>query len=97
MYWEVWKHTDIMKLMLKHSQEDLLSREPLSFLMEVLQVRPLLLQYDDRLVSYFSRLNYDYNEKYHISLSLRTDGSSRFADTSRWGIFYSVGGAWNIK
>ena len=53
--------------------------------------------YDDRLVSYFSRLNYDYNEKYHLSLSLRTDGSSRFADTSRWGVFYSVGGAWNIN
>ncbi len=53
--------------------------------------------YDDRLVSYFGRLNYDYNEKYHVSLSLRTDGSSRFADTSRWGIFYSVSGAWNIN
>jgi TonB-linked SusC/RagA family outer membrane protein len=53
--------------------------------------------YDDRLVSYFSRLNYDYNEKYHLSLSLRTDGSSRFADSSRWGVFYSIGGAWNIN
>ncbi len=53
--------------------------------------------YDNRMVSYFSRLNYDYSDKYHLSLSLRTDGSSRFADSVRWGTFYSVGGAWNIN
>jgi len=52
---------------------------------------------DDRLVSYFSRLNYDFTDKYHLSLSLRTDGSSRFADSSRWGTFYSIGGAWNLN
>ena len=53
--------------------------------------------YNNRMVSYFSRLNYDYSDKYHLSLSLRTDGSSRFADSVRWGTFYSVGGAWNIN
>lgn len=53
--------------------------------------------YDNRMISYFSRLNYDYTEKYHLSLSLRRDGSSRFADSVRWGTFYSVGGAWNIN
>jgi TonB-linked SusC/RagA family outer membrane protein len=52
--------------------------------------------YDNRLVSYFSRLNYDLSDKYHLSLSLRRDGSSRFADSVRWGTFYSVGGAWSI-
>lgn len=52
---------------------------------------------DDRLVSYFSRLNYDYLDKYHISLSLRQDESSKFADSSRRGTFYSIGGAWNIN
>jgi len=52
---------------------------------------------DERLVSYFSRLNYDYGEKYHISLSVRADGSSKFADSSRWGTFYSIGGAWNLN
>ncbi|MBE7172329.1 MAG: SusC/RagA family TonB-linked outer membrane protein [Williamsia sp.] len=53
--------------------------------------------YDDRLTSYFGRLNYDFSDKYHLSLSLRRDGSTRFADSVRWGTFYSVGGAWNIN
>lgn len=53
--------------------------------------------YDNRLVSYFSRINYDFSDRYHISASLRRDGSSRFADSVRWGTFYSIGGAWNIS
>jgi TonB-linked SusC/RagA family outer membrane protein len=52
---------------------------------------------NERLVSYFSRLNYDFSDKYHLSLSLRTDASSRFADSSRQGVFYSIGGAWNVN
>ncbi|MBE7169336.1 MAG: SusC/RagA family TonB-linked outer membrane protein [Williamsia sp.] len=50
-----------------------------------------------RLASYFSRLNYDLTDKYHLSLSLRRDGSTRFAEAVRWGTFYSVGGAWNLS
>jgi TonB-linked SusC/RagA family outer membrane protein len=53
--------------------------------------------YDNRMSSYFSRLNYDLGEKYHLSLSVRRDGSSRFADSVRWGTFYSIGGAYNIS
>ncbi len=53
--------------------------------------------YNLRLLSYFGRLNYDYSDKYHISGSLRTDGSTRFAEDVRYGVFYSVGGAWNIN
>lgn len=52
--------------------------------------------YDNRMVSYFGRVNYDLMDKYHLSVSLRRDGTSRFADSVRWGTFYSVGGAWNI-
>ena len=47
--------------------------------------------------SYLSRVNYDYNGKYFVSGSLRTDGNSRFATDSRWGTFWSVGGGWNIN
>ncbi len=50
-----------------------------------------------RIESYFSRVNYGFDEKYLLSASIRTDGNSRFADESRWGTFWSVGGAWNIK
>lgn len=48
------------------------------------------------LESYFARAGYDIADKYHLSLSLRTDGSTRFAEESRWGVFYAVGSSWNI-
>jgi TonB-linked SusC/RagA family outer membrane protein len=50
----------------------------------------------DRIESYFSRFNYVYDDKYSLSASIRTDGSSRFFKDVRWGTFWSVGGAWNI-
>jgi len=46
------------------------------------------------LESYFGRLNYDYDERYHFSASLRRDGSSRFHKDNRWGTFWSVGASW---
>lgn len=49
-----------------------------------------------RMESYFGRANYNLADRYHLSLSLRTDGSSRFADGHRWGVFYAIGTAWNI-
>ena len=47
--------------------------------------------------SYFSRLNYEYDDKYYFSASFRTDGSSRFHPDSRWGKFWSLGGSWRIS
>ena len=44
--------------------------------------------------SYFGRLNYDYDERYHFSASVRRDGSSRFHKDNRWGTFWSVGATW---
>jgi TonB-linked SusC/RagA family outer membrane protein len=49
------------------------------------------------LESLLSRVQYDYQEKYFLSASLRYDGSSRFAPDSRWGAFWSVGGAWILN
>jgi len=49
-----------------------------------------------RIESYFSRLTYDYDNKYLLTASVRRDGNSRFAPDSRWGTFWSVGGGWNI-
>lgn len=49
-----------------------------------------------RLVSYLSRINYDYKNKYFLGASARIDGSSRLASSSRWGCFWSVSGAWRI-
>ncbi|RXG22379.1 TonB-linked outer membrane protein, SusC/RagA family [Leeuwenhoekiella marinoflava DSM 3653] len=45
---------------------------------------------------YFSRLNYNYDNRYFIAGSYRRDGSSRFESDVRWGDFYSVSGAWRI-
>ncbi len=43
---------------------------------------------------YFSRLMYDYDNKYFVQASYRRDASSRFHPDHRWGNFYSFGGAW---
>ncbi len=54
-------------------------------------------QYNRRRVEgFFSRINYDYNQKYFLSLSARRDGSSKFYKDARWGTFYSVSGAWRL-
>ncbi|WP_338872405.1 TonB-dependent receptor [Spirosoma sp. SC4-14] len=49
-----------------------------------------------RVEGYFSRINYDYDQKYFLSLSARRDGSSKFYRDTRWGNFYSVSGAWRL-
>jgi TonB-linked SusC/RagA family outer membrane protein len=48
------------------------------------------------LSSYLGRATYDYKQKYYLSGSLRTDGSSRFSPQERWGTFWSVGASWQI-
>lgn len=50
-----------------------------------------------RMVSYLSRLNYDYNNRYYLSGSFRRDGSSRLARENRWGNFWSVSGMWHVS
>lgn len=49
------------------------------------------------LVSFFGRINYTLNDRYLITASLRDDGSSRFAENNRWGLFPAVALAWNIS
>lgn len=47
--------------------------------------------------SVLSRLNYNYNDKYYFSGSLRSDGSSRFPKGKRWGTFWSLGASWRVS
>ena len=49
------------------------------------------------LISYFGRAEYAYADKYNVSLSLRTDGSSVFGDDKKWGTFWSAGFSWRLK
>ena len=50
-----------------------------------------------RLLSWLSRVEYDYADRYYISGSFRTDGSSRFHPGNRWGNFWSLGASWRIS
>lgn len=52
---------------------------------------------DYRLISYLSRLNYDFDDRYYIAGSYRRDGSSRLSPENRWGNFWSVSGMWHIS
>jgi len=47
--------------------------------------------------SYLGRLNYNYDDRYIISASVRTDGSANFGSENKWGTFPAVSGAWRIS
>jgi len=49
------------------------------------------------LVSYFGKLNYTYDDRYLLSLTMRYDGSSRFGRNNRYGTFPSVSAGWRIN
>ena len=52
---------------------------------------------ENLLISYYGRLIYTYDNRYVLSGTLRTDGSSRFSPDNRWGYFPSVGFTWRAK
>ncbi|MBU3714258.1 MAG: TonB-dependent receptor [Ferruginibacter sp.] len=58
--------------------------------------RPFSDAFKSTLNSWLGRLNYSYNSKYNLTLSVRADGSSRFGRDNRWGYFPSAGFSWNI-
>lgn len=47
--------------------------------------------------SYFGRFNYSFDDRYLLTATLRSDGSSNFGPNNRWGTFPSVAVAWKIK
>ncbi|HEY4109325.1 TonB-dependent receptor [Puia sp.] len=47
--------------------------------------------------SYLGRVQYNYEGKYYLSGSFRTDGSSRFGAANKWAVFPSVSGGWTIS
>lgn len=52
---------------------------------------------ENLLISYYGRLIYTYDNRYVLSGTLRSDGSSRFSPDNRWGYFPSVGFTWRAK
>lgn len=53
--------------------------------------------YQWSMLSYLGRVNYNYNSKYYITASLRSDGSSRFGADKKYGVFPSAAIAWRIS
>jgi iron complex outermembrane receptor protein len=51
----------------------------------------------NELQSYFGRLNYNINDKYILTATLRVDGSSRFGENNKYGAFPSLAAAWRIS
>lgn len=52
---------------------------------------------ESRLVSFYSRANYTFNDKYMLTGTIRWDGSSRFGANNKWGVFPSASFAWRIS
>ena len=53
--------------------------------------------YENYLISFFGRLNYNFMDRYLLTATLRRDGSSRFSENNRWGLFPSAALAWTIN
>lgn len=51
---------------------------------------------DNLIASYFGRLNYIFNDRYLVTFTIRTDGSSVFARNNKWATFPSVAVGWNL-
>lgn len=54
-------------------------------------------EYQWAINSFFGRLNYNFRERYLLEANIRTDGSSRFAEGNRYGVFPSFSAAWRIS
>lgn len=51
---------------------------------------------DDKLLSFFTRLNYTFDDKYIVTATMRADGSSVFSKANKWGYFPSASVAWRL-
>ena len=49
------------------------------------------------LLSYFGRANYNYDDRYLLTGTVRRDGSSKFYQENRWGTFLSAAAAWRVS
>jgi TonB-linked SusC/RagA family outer membrane protein len=49
-----------------------------------------------KLIAFFGRVNYDFDQKYYLSASLRREGSSKFGYDNKWGYFPAASVAWRL-
>jgi TonB-linked SusC/RagA family outer membrane protein len=53
-------------------------------------------RYNETWLSYFSRFNYEFDNKYFLEVAVRRDGSSRFPENKKYGTFPSISGSWVV-
>lgn len=53
-------------------------------------------KYQNSILSYFSRFNYDYLGRYLLEFNGRYDGSSKFLPENRWDFFWGVSAGWRL-
>lgn len=51
---------------------------------------------ENRLISFFGRVNFSMKDKYLVTVNMRSDGSTRFGPANRWGFFPSAAFGWRI-
>ncbi len=78
---------------------DLPSEDPSSLFLvnATLFDKPVSLKEENRLTSYFARVNYAFDDKYLLTASVRRDGTSKLSKENRWGTFPSVALAWKLS
>jgi len=59
--------------------------------------RPATSEVEERMVSFFGRVNYSFDSRYLVTASLRADGSSKFGTGNKWGYFPSGSVAWRLS
>ncbi|WP_268224736.1 SusC/RagA family TonB-linked outer membrane protein [Sinomicrobium oceani] len=52
---------------------------------------------DNTLIGFFGRVSYGFDNKYNILASIRREGSSKFGDNHKWGLFPAVSAGWTIS
>ena len=52
---------------------------------------------DSKLIGFFGRISYGYDNRYNLLLSIRREGSSKFGDNHKWGTFPSASAGWTIS
>ncbi len=52
---------------------------------------------DSKLIGFFGRISYGYDNRYNVLASFRREGSSKFGDNNKWGNFPSISAGWNIQ
>jgi TonB-linked SusC/RagA family outer membrane protein len=59
-------------------------------------VRPFSFRQESRLISFFSRANYGFKDRYFLTGVVRYDGSSRFGEGNKWSVFPALSASWRI-